>query len=60
MSQKIYVATLEHQDDGSAVLIFPPDLLGELGWQEGDVIDIGIDEERNQIRFIKVKDNHAE
>lgn len=60
MSQKMYVATLEHLDDGSSVLIFPPDLLSELGWQEGDVIDIGIDEERNQIRFIKVKDNHAE
>lgn len=56
----MYVATLEHQEDGSAILIFPPNMLSELGWQEGDTIDIGIDEERNQIRFVKVKDDHAE
>lgn len=56
----MYVATLEHQEDGSAILIFPPNMLDELGWQEGDTIDIGIDEEKNQIRFIKVKDSHVE
>jgi len=38
----IYQATIEDAEDGSGdgILTFPPELLAESDWKEGDTIDI--------------------
>lgn len=42
---KQYLATIvDVLDNGDAVLQFPPELIEELGWTDGTVVDIQIDE----------------
>jgi len=38
------VVRVEETVDGKAMLVFPMDITGELGWEEGDEIDIAISE----------------
>jgi antitoxin component of MazEF toxin-antitoxin module len=42
---KQYLATVvDVLENGDAVLQFPPELIEELGWTDGTVVDIEIDE----------------
>lgn len=36
---------IEICDNGDAIVELPPDLLNEMGWKEGTVINISLDEE---------------
>ena len=38
------VITQEDPDSGDVLLPIPPILLAEMGWKEGDNIEIGVDE----------------
>ena len=42
---KQYIATIvEVLDNGDAVLQFPPELVNDLGWDEGTEVEIQVDE----------------
>jgi len=42
---KQYIATIvEILDNGDAVLQFPPELVNDLGWDEGTEVEIQVDE----------------
>lgn len=42
---KQYIATIvEVLDNGDAVLQFPPEMIAELGWDEGTAVEIQVDE----------------
>jgi hypothetical protein len=48
----------EDPDNGDAILTFPPDLLEQAGWKEGDTIN-WIDQKDGSWRLVKV-DNSVE
>jgi len=37
-----YVVVVEKADNGDAIVNLPDELLEEMGWKEGDTIDMGI------------------
>jgi hypothetical protein len=34
-----WVATIEEDENGDSILVFPPESISELGWVEGDRIE---------------------
>ena len=46
---------LEVLENGDAVIELPPAMCEELGWKEGDTLDISLDDQ-NKIIVKKVKD----
>lgn len=46
---------LEVLENGDAVIELPPTMCEELGWKEGDTLDISLDNQ-NKIIIKKVKD----
>jgi bifunctional DNA-binding transcriptional regulator/antitoxin component of YhaV-PrlF toxin-antitoxin module len=54
---KKYTTTMEDAADGSGdgILTFPPELLADMGWKEGDSLDISIN--KFGVVIIKKLDN---
>lgn len=54
---KVYTVTLEDAKDGSddVILPFPDELIEELGWEEGDLLDFDIVEDRVIIKKLEKK-----
>lgn len=46
---KSWTVTVEEDDDGNLILPLPEEMVNELGWLTGDVLDIDIDGETNSI-----------
>lgn len=44
MSKRYEVITQEDPDTGDLLLPIPPELLAQMGWKEGDDLDITVDE----------------
>lgn len=44
MSDKTFVGEVIEDDNGELVLVFPEELIEQLGWQPGDIIDWDTDE----------------
>ena len=51
------VQIVEILENGDAVIQFTPEQIAELGWQEGDSIQIIMNEETNQIILTKATNN---
>ena len=47
---------MEICDNGDAIVELPPDLLKEMGWKEGDTLDIT--EKNGKIYIKKIDDTH--
>jgi bifunctional DNA-binding transcriptional regulator/antitoxin component of YhaV-PrlF toxin-antitoxin module len=47
MTQTQFEATIEDAEDGSGdgILTFPPEMIQELGWKEGDVLKLDVRED---------------
>lgn len=41
----IYTVVTQHDENGDVMLPIPDELLKKLGWNEGDNIEFGVDEE---------------
>ena len=53
MSDKVYTSqVLEILENGDALIEIPPDLMEEMGWKEGDEVDISVDD-KGQIFLAK-------
>ena len=44
MNKRYEVITQEDPDTGDLILPIPPELLEQMGWKEGDDLDITVDE----------------
>jgi len=44
MNKRYEVITQEDPDTGDLLLPIPPELLAQMGWKEGDDLDITVDE----------------
>lgn len=49
MSRRYEVITQEDPETGDLLLPIPPELLEQLGWKEGDDIDISVDDNGHYI-----------
>lgn len=51
MKKKVYTTTIEEAEDGSGdgIFTFPPEILEEMGWKEGTLLNV---EEKNGNLYI--------
>ena len=43
-NMKRYILDVKENEDGECYIDFPPELMDELGWQEGDLLEYAEDE----------------
>jgi hypothetical protein len=60
MNSKTYSTTIEDAGDGSGdgILTFPPEILEEMGWKEGTLLNV--EEKGGNLYITEVKDKKTE
>lgn len=59
MSNKVYTSqVLEILENGDALVEIPPDLMKEMGWKEGDVLDMQLENDMIVIRKFPIAPNN--
>jgi len=54
---KSWTVIVEEDEEGNAVLPLPQEMIDELGWLTGDVLDMNIDEETETIVVVNLSCN---
>jgi len=54
---KSWIVIVEEDEEGNAVLPLPQEMIDELGWLTGDVLDMNIDEETETIVVVNLSCN---
>ena len=59
MSDKVYTSqVLEILENGDALVEIPPDLMEKMGWKEGDVLDMQLENDTIVIRKFPIAPNN--
>jgi hypothetical protein len=54
---KSWTVIVEEDEEGNCVLPFPKEMIDELGWLEGDTLDMEVNEETGTITLINISCN---
>lgn len=57
---KSWTVEVEEDEEGNAVLPLPQEMIDELGWLTGDVLDMNIDEDTGTIVVVNLSCNERE
>jgi bifunctional DNA-binding transcriptional regulator/antitoxin component of YhaV-PrlF toxin-antitoxin module len=54
---KSWTVIVEEDEEGNCVLPFPAEMIEELGWLTGDILDMEVNEETGTITLINISCN---